>query len=98
MDIGNQTFAEAVKEPSLIFVTARFDGVLGLGYSSISVSGAVPPLYNMIEQGLIKNPIFSFYINHNVNENEGNLSLNASETSLKIICLRFRWRNYLWWI
>ena len=65
-----QDFAEATSEPGLAFAFGRFDGILGLGYDTISVNKIVPPIYNMIKQKLIDAPIFSFYLGNTDKESE----------------------------
>ncbi|KAH9608979.1 hypothetical protein KSS87_020932 [Heliosperma pusillum] len=69
--VENQGFIEATREPSITFVAAKFDGILGLGFQEISVGNSVPVWYNMMKQGLVKEPVFSFWLNRNADEDVG---------------------------
>ncbi|KAK4492787.1 hypothetical protein RD792_000109 [Penstemon davidsonii] len=69
--VKEQDFIEATKEPGITFLAAKFDGILGLGFQEISVGNAVPVWYNMVNQGLVKDPVFSFWLNRKGNEEDG---------------------------
>jgi saccharopepsin len=62
LSIKGQDFGETTNEPGLAFAFGRFDGILGLGYDTISVNHVTPPFYNMINQGLLDEPVFAFYL------------------------------------
>ncbi|KAL8490341.1 hypothetical protein ACS0TY_026013 [Phlomoides rotata] len=51
--------------------SSRFDGILGLGFKEISVGKATPVWDKMVAQGLVKEPVFSFWLNRNSEEVEG---------------------------
>ncbi|KAF1890797.1 hypothetical protein Lal_00043094 [Lupinus albus] len=69
--VKNQIFIEATREPGVTFIAAKFDGILGLGFQEISVGNAVPVWYNMVKQGLVEEPVFSFWLNRNPEEEQG---------------------------
>uniref|UniRef100_A0A8D8XML9 Lysosomal aspartic protease n=1 Tax=Cacopsylla melanoneura TaxID=428564 RepID=A0A8D8XML9_9HEMI len=71
LTIKSQTFGEAIKEPGLTFVAAKFDGILGLGYDNIAVDGVEPPFYNIIQQKLLEKNVFGFYLNRNPADDNG---------------------------
>lgn len=68
--VKEQDFAEATAEPGLAFAFGRFDGIMGLGYDTISVNKIVPPFYKMIDQGLLDEPVFAFYLSDTANGEE----------------------------
>ncbi|XP_061350629.1 aspartic proteinase A1-like [Gastrolobium bilobum] len=68
--VSNQDFIEATREPSITFLAAKFDGILGLGFQEISVRNAAPIWYNMLNQHLLPQPVFSFWLNRNDTDGE----------------------------
>ncbi|KAI8023769.1 Aspartic proteinase A1 [Camellia lanceoleosa] len=69
--VKNHEFIEATREPSITFLVAKFDGILGLGFREISVGDFVPMWYNMVKQSLVSEPVFSFWLNRNTKEEVG---------------------------
>ncbi|MGH0138578.1 UNVERIFIED_CONTAM: hypothetical protein FKN15_026483 [Acipenser sinensis] len=62
MSVKDQEFGESVFEPGFTFVRAKFDGVLGMGYPSLSEGGATPVFDKLMEQQQVEKPVFSFYL------------------------------------
>jgi saccharopepsin len=97
LKIKNQLFAEATSEPGLAFAFGRFDGIMGLGYDTISVNKIPPPFYNMLDQGLLDKPVFAFYLS---DTNEGDNSevtfggLNSDHYEGKITYIPLRRKAY----
>ncbi|MGH0160379.1 UNVERIFIED_CONTAM: hypothetical protein FKN15_039303 [Acipenser sinensis] len=59
---NNQIFGLSETEPGSFLYYVVFDGILGLAYPSISSSGATPVFDNMMNQGLVSQDLFSFYL------------------------------------
>lgn len=78
--VKGQLFAEAVKEPGYTFVAAKFDGILGMGYPTIAVTGATPVFNNMMEQGLVDEPVFAFWLSRDpTSEVGGQMTLGGTD-------------------
>jgi len=66
IDVKGQLFAEVNKVSfgplNIAFAAGKFDGLLGLGFKSISQYQIPTPFESMVEQKLIDEPVFAFYL------------------------------------
>ncbi|KAG5279562.1 hypothetical protein AALO_G00079130 [Alosa alosa] len=65
VNVPGQQFGEAVQQPGITFAVARFDGVFGMGYPTISVEKVTPVFDQIMAKKLIPQNVFSFYLNRN---------------------------------
>lgn len=82
-------------EPGLAFAFGRFDGILGLGYDTISVNNICPPFYSMINQNMLDEPVFAFYLGNTEQESEAIFGgINKEHFTGKITKLPVRRKAY----
>jgi cathepsin D len=63
--IKNVYFGEMTTLDGVSFVAAKFDGILGMGFKTISVDG-IPTVFDLLyEQGLVPDNSFAFYLTKN---------------------------------
>jgi len=71
LNVVKQQFGEALHEPGITFVAAKFDGILGMAFVTISVDHVTPVWYNILAQKLVSQPIFSFWLSQTQSQNMG---------------------------
>ncbi|XP_035275776.1 cathepsin D-like [Anguilla anguilla] len=71
LSVDAQVFGEAVKQPGVVFIAAKFDGILGMAYPRISVDGVAPVFDNIMQQKKVEKNVFSFYLNRNPDTQPG---------------------------
>jgi len=66
IEVKDQAFAMVTKVSfgplNLAFAAGKFDGLLGLGFKSISQYNIPTPFEAMVEQKLVDEPVFAFYL------------------------------------
>ncbi|XP_036623195.1 chymosin-like [Trichosurus vulpecula] len=76
---SDQVFGLSTREPGLTFIFSEFDGILGMGYPSISVDKATPVFDNMMSKHLVAQDLFSVYLSNN--KEDSVLILGAIDSS-----------------
>ncbi|KAG1441826.1 hypothetical protein G6F56_011317 [Rhizopus delemar] len=81
LQIKGQTI-ELAKRESSAFATDVIDGLLGLGFNSITtVRGVKTPVDNLISQGLISSPVFGVYLGKQSNGGGGEYIFGGYDSS-----------------
>eukprot|EP00934_Nitzschia_sp_Nitz4_P002680 Nitzschia sp. Nitz4//scaffold234_size30613//7176//8631//NITZ4_007959-RA/size30613-augustus-gene-0.25-mRNA-1//1//CDS//3329543404//2670//frame0 len=78
--IDSQRFAEIQDAGGLgvAYSLGKFDGILGLGFTSISIDGTTTCFENLIRQNKVDQPVFSFYLGDN---GPGELTFGGYDTT-----------------
>jgi len=74
------TFGEATDEPGETFKEAKFDGIFGLAFRSISEDNVDPPFYVFEQNGLLTMDLFTFYLQSD-DQDDGELLIGNIDTS-----------------
>jgi hypothetical protein len=84
IDVKGQAFAEVTKVSfgflNIAYAAGKFDGLLGLGFKSISQYNIPTPFEAMIDHKLIDEPVFSFYLPSDASQ-EGELVFGGIDKS-----------------
>lgn len=77
--VAHQKFAEVNNAAGMgiAYVMGKFDGILGLAFDTIAIGGSTV-FGSAIEQGLVKDPVFAFFLG---DEGDGELTLGGYDES-----------------
>lgn len=59
--VTKQELGLSTNEPTEPFYYSNFDGILGMAYPSLAEGSGLTVMQNMVQQGQLTEPIFSFY-------------------------------------
>jgi len=84
----NITFGEATSLSGVSFIAAKFDGILGMGFRTISVNHVITVFEALYEQNQIEEASFSFYLSKTAGSDSsrlvlGGINSNYYEGSMK---------------
>jgi Eukaryotic aspartyl protease len=78
--VQHQRFAEIQDAGGLglAYALGKFDGILGLGFTSISVDNTITVFENAMQQNVVDQPVFAFYLGDN---SPGELTFGGYDSS-----------------
>lgn len=82
LQVANQLFAEITSESGISFDAAKFDGILGMAWPTISVNGITPVFQNLFAQGSVPDNSFAFYLTKQAGQAGSTLTLGGYNSSL----------------
>jgi len=85
----NITFGEAASLSGVSFLAAKFDGILGMGFRSISVSHVITVFEALYEQQQISEAAFSFYLSKTAGSETSRLVLGGINSDYYTGPMRF---------
>jgi len=77
--VKDMLFALIYDPDSFGYLYARFDGIIGMAYQNISVDDIPTVFQLMLEQGVVKDASFSFYLSKNNSEKGSAMILGGTE-------------------
>ncbi|KAF1314355.1 Aspartic protease, partial [Globisporangium splendens] len=82
LTLANQTFAEVNVTSGLgtLYSEGTFDGILGLGFDSISENDVPTPFGRLVSSGALDEPVFAFYLSK-ADGVDGELSFGGVDTT-----------------
>lgn len=60
--IEKQSFLESVQEPGPTFATAKFDGLVGMGYDTLAAKGMTTPFSKLMKLDTCQEKVFAFWM------------------------------------
>uniref|UniRef100_A0A8C5P3C9 Gastricsin n=1 Tax=Jaculus jaculus TaxID=51337 RepID=A0A8C5P3C9_JACJA len=84
IQVPNQEFGLSENEPGTNFVYAKFDGIMGLAFPSLSAGGATTALQGMLQENALSSPVFSVYLGSQEGSNGGQIVFGGVDDSLYV--------------
>jgi saccharopepsin len=81
LKLAKTVFGEVTDFPDDSVQNGKFDGLMGMGWPALATNGITPPLFVALQNGLLAQPVFSFYLPSDPTQ-AGVLDIGGYNTSL----------------